>query len=129
MGGHPYEAATQLGGMGAVLYAGRRGSAKTRDQLDDIRDEFMDLNPDAVHVAGGRTASGEKVPEQAVYNPNGRGKRFPDLTFDMPDGSQVYINTVDTYADGVTATIRELEAAVDITTWGSGPAIMIPKEQ
>ncbi|HZC25993.1 MAG TPA: RHS repeat-associated core domain-containing protein, partial [Actinopolymorphaceae bacterium] len=106
---------------------GRRGGAAVRAQLDDVRDEMLAANPDWVHTAGGRSAAtGAKLPERAVNNPSGPGRRFPDLTFDLPDGSQVYVNTVDTYANGA-ATIREFEAALDIANWGTGPIIMIPK--
>ena len=112
---------------GPMPQAGRRGSTATRDQLDDVRDEMLGANPDWVHSAGGRNAAdGSKLPERAVNNPGGPGRRFPDLTFDLPDGSQFYVNTVDTYKNGA-ATTRELAAALDITAWGSGPVLMIPK--
>jgi len=62
-----------------------------------------------------------------VRNPtNPRQQRFPDLTFELSGLSEVYVNTVDTYASG-TPTIGELEAALDIASWGKGPVVMIPK--
>ncbi len=107
---------------------GRRGSEETRKQLDEVRDELLDLNSDWIHEAGGRDrASGEKLEERAVRDPGGSGRRrFPDLSFRLPDGSKVYVNTVDTYKKGG-PTKRELEAAIDIADWGRGPVIMIPK--
>jgi len=113
---------------GVVSMGGRRGSAVVRNQLDQVRDDLLNANPDWDHVAGGRVAgSGAKLPEQAVVNPaNPSQWRFPDLTFRLPDGSPFYVNTVDTYASGA-ATIREFEAAVDINLWGGGPVLMIPK--
>ncbi|MGI5518426.1 LamG-like jellyroll fold domain-containing protein [Streptomyces sp. CA-106131] len=107
---------------------GRRGDPATLSQLDDVRDELLDANPDWKHVAGGRDrATGEKLPERAVYGSNPNEPRFPDLTFQLPDGSPFYVNTVDTLADGVTADAREMGNAIDIHLWGKGPILMIPK--
>jgi hypothetical protein len=125
-GGAAAEAETGVARM--VSAGGRRGSAAVRGQLDDVRDELLTANPDWSHVAGGRVAgTGAKLPERAVVNPaNPAQRRFPDLTFNLPDGSPFYVNTVDTYASGA-PTIREFEAAVDINLWGGGPVLMIPK--
>lgn len=106
---------------------GRRGSAAVRNHLDDVRDELLDANPDWEHVAGGRVrGTGRKLEERAVVNQATGQRRFPDLTFRLPDNSPFFVNTVDTYASGA-ATIREFEAAVDINRWGGGPVLMIPK--
>ncbi|GAA3188362.1 polymorphic toxin-type HINT domain-containing protein [Dactylosporangium siamense] len=108
--------------------AGRRGSAATRNQLDDVRDDVLAANPSWVHIAGGRSAAtGAKLPERAVRNPGGPGLRFPDLTFRLPDGSHFYVNTVDTYVRTGRPTTRELAAAIDIADWGTGPIMLIAK--
>jgi hypothetical protein len=79
-------------------------------------------------VAGGRDrATGQELPERAVYGSNPNEPRFPDLTFELPDGSPFYVNTVDTLADGVTADAREMGNAIDIHLWGKGPILMIPE--
>ena len=110
---------------------GRRGTPATQQQLDDVRDEMLSVNPDWEHVAGGRdAATGARLPERAVVDPTDPiHRRFPDLTFRLPDGSDFYVNTVDTEgrAGMKTATERELSAALDISLWGSGPVLMIPK--
>ena len=66
------------------------------------------------------------MPERAVNNPGGPGHRFPDLTFEFPNGTNVYVNTVTTYRSGLPI-IDEVEAALDLAKWGNGIVIMIPK--
>lgn len=106
---------------------GRRGKPSTTAQLDDVRDEMLQLNPTWKHVGGGRSAAtGKELPETTIRGPNGQ-IRHPDLTFQLPDGSMFYVNTVDTYADGVTMNADEMEAAIDISMWGDGPILTIPK--
>jgi Pretoxin HINT domain len=109
--------------------AGRRGNAATQAQLNDVRDEFLAANPDWVHYAGGTDAvTGDALPEETIVGPNGE-RRFPDLSFRLPDGSPFYVNTVDTLSDGVTADPRELANAIDINMWGHGPVAMISKSR
>jgi hypothetical protein len=106
---------------------GSRGKPATQAQLNDIRDELLEANPDWVHTAGGTNAdTGLPMPEGTVRAPDG-SIQHPDLTFELPDGSPFYVNTVDTYADGVTADSRELANAIDISMGGKGPVLMIPK--
>jgi RHS repeat-associated protein len=83
-----------------VILAGRRGGPSTRSQLERVRDQFLDANPDWRHVAGGRSrASGAELPEEYLPGP-GRGTSWPDLTFESPDGMRIRINTVDVDASG-----------------------------
>ncbi|UWE13668.1 hypothetical protein NYE86_08275 [Actinacidiphila bryophytorum] len=99
---------------------GGRGKPSTQAQLNDIHDELMAANPDWIHVAGG------SLPERNIVGPGGVPRRA-DLEYKLPDGSPFFVNTVTTYADGVTATSLELANAIDIMMWGRGPVLMIPK--
>ncbi|NUP49494.1 MAG: hypothetical protein HOW97_19630 [Catenulispora sp.] len=106
---------------------GRRGNAATTAQLNDIRDEMLKANRDWQHIGGGTDAkTGATLPETTIRGPNGQ-IRHPDLTFRLPDGSEFYVNTVDTLADGVTMDAREMEAAIEIYMWGTGPIMIVPK--
>jgi hypothetical protein len=106
---------------------GMRGKPSTVQHLDEVRDELMDANPGWKHVAGGTDRNtGEVKPEQTIFGPNGEPRR-PDLSFELEDGSPLYVNTVDTLSDGVTPDSRELANAIDIHQWGAGPVLMIPK--
>jgi hypothetical protein len=51
----------------------------------------------------------------------------PDLTFRAPDGSNFYVNTVDTLSDGATPDLRETVNAWFISRFGSGPVFLYPK--
>jgi len=53
--------------------------------------------------------------------------RLPDLWFVREDGSNFFIQTVTTKADGLTPIADEVAAAADIGLWGNGPVIMIAK--
>ena len=99
---------------------GRKGSPATQGQLDDIRDEMLEVNPGWKHVAGG------SKPERAVSGPNGE-VRYADLEFELEDGSPFFVQTVDTLADGVTANPREMGNGIDLLLWGKGPVMNVPK--
>ncbi|MEU3649890.1 RHS repeat-associated core domain-containing protein [Lentzea sp. NPDC034063] len=99
---------------------GRKGSPATQGQLDDIRDEMLEVNPGWKHVAGG------SLPERAVPGPNGE-VRYADLEFELEDGSPFFVQTVDTLADGVTANPREMGNGIDLLLWGKGPVMNVPK--
>lgn len=101
---------------------GRKGNPATRDQLDLLRDDILEANPDWKHAAGG------SLPERATNLPNG-SVRYPDLTFEHPEtGAVFHVQTVDTYASGA-ADPRELENALDIAHHGGGPVVMYPKSR
>jgi RHS repeat-associated protein len=60
----------------AVKGGGRRGSPLIRDHIDEIRDQFLDANPDYRHVAGGRDrVTRAPVPEEYIPGPGGGKKR------------------------------------------------------
>ena len=98
---------------------GMRGNSVTRQQDINLQNELMEVNPGWTHAAGGTR------PQQVVRGPNGE-RRFPDLTFDIEDGSPIYVQTVDMGPDG-RPTMRETRNALDIEEWGGGPVIMMPK--
>lgn len=104
-----------------------RGKPSTVRHIDEVRDELLDANPGWKHVAGGTDrATGAVKPEQTILGPGGEPRR-PDLSFELEDGSPLFVNTVDTLSDGITADSRELANAIDIQMWGKGPVLMIPK--
>ena len=108
---------------------GRRGNQKTRDHIDQVRDEFMDANPDYKHVAGGRDrVTGAEIPEEFLPGPGGgrKGSSYPDLTFEAPDQSRLRINTTDTRSNG-TMTPREEINFNRIFDQTNEPIISIPK--
>lgn len=112
-----------------VFLKGRRGSAKVRDHLDRVRDEFIDANPSYRHVAGGRDrVTGQPIPEEYIPGPGGgkKGSAYPDLTFEGQDGSRIRINTVDTDAIG-DLTLREQQNFNKIFVLTEEPIIAIPK--
>ena len=91
---------------------GRRGTSATKDQLDEVKDEFLAQNPKSKHVAGGRDAiTGQELPEEYIPGPFGsrKGSSFPDLTFEDQAGKRTRINTVDVGSNGQ-ITPRELSA-------------------
>jgi len=74
----------------------------TRDQLEEVRDEFLDGDPALQHLRGGRDRlTGAEIPEDYIPNPNGgrSGGSYSDLTFKQPDGTKIRVNTVDTYSN------------------------------
>ena len=75
------------------------------------------------------TGGGGRLPEEYLPGPGGsrRGSNFPDITATR-DGRTVRVNTVDTYADGITPTKREAAAAASIRAKTPGDhLILIPK--
>jgi hypothetical protein len=116
-----------------VIYApkraGRRGNQATRDHIDQVRDDFLDTNPDYKHVAGGRDrVTGAELPEEYLPGPGGgrKGSSYPDLTFEGSEGSRIRINTTDSRVDG-TMTPREQRNFDRIFDQTNEPIIGIPK--
>ena len=109
---------------------GSRGKPSTVAQLNDLRDQYLDANPDWVHTKGGNDRNtGDPLPEQRIYHPQDKSTWWqPDLTFLLPDGSNFYVNTVDTLSDGVTPDLRETVAAWFIGRFGDGPIVLYPKK-
>lgn len=84
-----------------VLGLSRRGNSATRAQNAAVRDQFLRDNPGSRHVGGSTDRiTGDKISE-TYLPPNTqlastrKGSSFVDLTFDMPDGTKVYVQTVD----------------------------------
>ncbi len=100
---------------------GGRGSPATQAQNEDIQKMMQDANPGWTHKAGGTKR------EQRVVDPATGKYRRPDLWFIREDGSNFFIQTVTTKADGLTPIADEVAAAADIGLWGNGPVIMIAK--
>ena len=78
---------------------------------------------------GGRTtASGARLPEEYLPGPGGRlGSSCVDLTA-TKNGRTLRVNTVDTYADGVTPTAREAANAARIRAQTPGDhLLLVPK--
>lgn len=119
-------------GKGVRKYFGRRGSPTTRDQLDEVRDQFLDNNPDYRHVGGGRNrVTGEDIREEYLPNVNGgrKGGSYGDLSFEGPDGSRIRFNTYDSNMNGLPTT-REANAADRLFGNGRGsPVVLIPKRK
>jgi RHS repeat-associated protein len=106
---------------------GRRGTHATRNQLDDIRDDFLAANPGWTHAGGGRdVVTGLPRPEVHFGPTKGPGGRFADLSFSGPGGVRIHIQTVTTYRSGLPI-IDEVEAALDISRLSGEIVIMIPK--
>jgi hypothetical protein len=102
---------------------------RPRDHIDQVRDEFLDANPDHRHIAGGRDRiTGADIPEEYLPPLDGgrRGGSYPDLTFDAPDGGRVRFNTTDTQVDG-TLTLREEANFNRIFDQTGEPIIAVPK--
>lgn len=78
----------------------RRGGTKTQKENKSILDQFLKENPGASHIGGSVNSSGKNIPE-TYLPPNTKlassraGGSFSDLTFQMPDGTIVYVQTVD----------------------------------
>jgi RHS repeat-associated protein len=119
---------------GVKKYGGRRGNKATRDQLDEVRDEFISKNPEYRHIYGGRDqVTGDDIPEEYIpplggprSNGDRTGSSYPDLTFEAPDGSKIRINTVDSNSKGI-PTERELDNAYRIYNQTNEPIILISK--
>ena len=79
----------------------RRGNNATQTQNQSLRNQFLSENPGARHAGGSvDIATGKNLPE-TYLPPNTQlastraGGSYADLTFDMPDGTRVYVQTVD----------------------------------
>lgn len=63
-----------------------KGGPRTRRQIDELRDRFLEANPDCTHVGGGRRQSdGKEVKE---FYTAGVGRAFPRPGKDVGDGRQ-----------------------------------------
>lgn len=100
---------------------GGRGDPATQAQNEDLQAMMLDANPGWTHKAGGTKK------ERRVVDPATGKYRRPDLWFVREDGSNFFIQTVTTKADGLTPIADEVAAAADIALWGNGPVIMIAK--
>jgi len=113
----------------------RKGNAKTKAQIDGIRDWLLDR--DWKHLHGGRRRhdDGRVEEEEELWIPSpaddfggdGRkGGRFVDLTMRSPDGKIVHIQTVTLDKHGK-PTATELKAADDIRRRTGHHVILVPK--
>lgn len=87
-----------------------------------------------IHIGGSRDADGNEIPETHLKNKETgglKGGSFPDISFEIPGliSLRVYLNSADTYADGVTLTKREENAArrMEINMEDNAVLIAIPK--
>ena len=117
----------ELKSFGTIIE--RKGNEATRKELERIRDFFENLG--WRHLAGGRysdkhadvlnkeseTKAGDEQSEYHIPGPgkafelDGRpGGHFTDLTFEMPDGQKIHVQSVDVDRNGK-PTKRELDAA------------------
>ena len=89
---------------------GRLGSVPTRQQLFEIARDFVKSLDFETFFGDG------EGPEEYIAGagPGTKGSTYVDFTAKRADGSAVRIQTVDTLADGVTPTPRELAAAARI---------------
>jgi hypothetical protein len=110
----------------------RKGNEATRKELERVRDYFISKGWE--HEAGGREPeSGEEIPEYWTPNPakdfggdGRRGGNYSDITFIMPNGRRVHIQSVDVNKDGK-PTHRELENADRIRKRTGESVILVPK--
>jgi hypothetical protein len=74
------------------------------------------------------TGGGGRLPEEYLPGPGGarRGSSYPDITA-TKNGQVLRVNTVDTYADGVTPTAREAANAARIRAQTGEHLLLIPK--
>ena len=106
----------------AAATRGRLGSATTRQHIDDVATE---MESRGWTITGG----GQRLPEEYLPGPGGArtGSSFPDTTA-TKNGRTLRVNTVDTYADDVTPTIREATNAARIRSQTPGDhLLLIPK--
>lgn len=110
----------------------RRGNETTRKELERIRNHF--LAKGWAHEAGGRVKGTKReLPEYWIPSPakdfDGDGRRggnFSDLTFIMPNGRRVHIQSVDVDKNGK-PTRRELDNAERIRKRTGESVILVPK--
>jgi hypothetical protein len=71
---------------------------------------------------------GGRFPEEYIPGPNGarKGSSYPDITA-TKNGVTLRVNTVDTYVDGITPTLREVENATRIRAQTGEHVLTIPK--
>ena len=121
-----------LSKIGKILES--KGNPLTKAELDVIRDLYLDEIPGAKHIGGGRERySGIEKTELHIPGPgkdlgDGRpGGRFADLTFKLPNGKIIHIQTVDVDKNGKIAD-HEQKAGLDIFRYTKNTdVIMIPK--
>jgi peptidoglycan hydrolase-like protein with peptidoglycan-binding domain len=102
-----------------------------REQTKDLNDGVLntskeigrDLSLTIKHVGGGRNGDGSDKKEVYLENAKAdktkgenprKGSNYLYLTFEVNGSTLVHINTVDVYADGVSETTREFDAAVRV---------------
>lgn len=101
---------------------GRLGKQSTRDHNSAIADELRDRGWKVTHGAGrGKEEYLAPLNKKAGST---KGASYPDITA-RKDGRTFRINTVDTYADGVTPTKREAANAARIKTSDSWRSFII----
>ena len=100
---------------------GRLGNARTQEHVAQVADEMESRGWTITH-GGGRS------PEEFLPGPGGgrRGSSYPDITA-TKNGNTLRVNTVDTYADGVTMTRREATNAARIRAQTGDHVLTIPK--
>lgn len=100
---------------------GRLGSDLTRGHVADVAAE---MESRGWKITGG----GGKLPEEYMRGPNGRlGSSYPDITA-TKNGRTLRVNTVDTYANGITPTAREAANAARIRAQTPGDhLLLVPK--
>ena len=94
---------------GIAKLGGRLGNALTRDHVKQVAQQWMSK--------GWRLISGGGRKEELIPGPGGgaRGGAYGDIVLENPaTGQRKIINTVDTYADGITPTAREAAAGAKI---------------
>jgi hypothetical protein len=100
---------------------GRLGSALTRQHVADVAAE---MESRGWEITGG----GGKFPEEYLPGPGGArlGSSFPDIKA-TKGGNTLRVNTVDTYVDGITPTIREAVNAGRIRRQTGEHLLLVPK--
>jgi hypothetical protein len=108
-------------GLKSIARGGRLGSARTRAHVEAVAEE---MESRGWEITGG----GGKLPEEYLRGPYGRlGSSHPDITA-TKNGRTLRVNTVDTYADGVTPTARETANAARIRAQTPGDhLLLVPK--
>lgn len=102
---------------------GRRGNPETRAHIETVADRLDESGFDI--DAGARGLPEEYLPP---INGGTRGGSYPDITAtNRVTGETIRVNTVDTLADGVTPTTRELRNAIRITDQTGQAPYLIPK--
>jgi len=112
-----------------VSRGGRLGNAATRQQIAEIAAE-LEARGWTITGGGGKVMpDGARLKEEYIRGAgSGRlGASYPDITA-VKNGRTLRINTIDTYADGITATTREARNAARIRQQRTGDhLVLIPK--